>query len=80
MNLMYWKNKKNEVDFVLKYKSDYIPFEVKNSSSFTRREINDIYSFTNGNNDTNGIIITKDLQSKEKGVVSIPAHIFLLLV
>jgi len=80
MNLMYWKNKKNEVDFVLKYKSEYIPFEVKYSSSFTRREINGIYSFTNENRDTNGIVITKDLLSVEKGVVSIPAHIFLLLV
>ena len=80
MNLMYWKNKKNEADFVLKYKSEYIPFEVKYSSSFTRREIYGIYSFTNGNRDTNGIIITKDLFSIEKGVVSIPAHIFLLLV
>ena len=80
MNLMYWKNKKNEADFVLKYKSEYIPFEVKYSSSFTRREIKGIYSFTNGNRDTNGIRITKDLLSIEKGVVSIPAHIYLLLV
>lgn len=80
MNLMYWKSKKNEVDFVLKYKSDYLPFEVKYSSSFSRREINGIYSFTGGRADYNGIVLTKDLLSKEKGVVAIPTHIFLLLV
>lgn len=80
MNLMYWKSKKNEVDFVLKYKSDYLPFEVKYTSSFSRREINGIYSFTSGKNDHYGIIITRDLLSREKGVVAIPAHLFLLLI
>ncbi len=80
MNLMYWKSKKSEVDFVIKTKDEYIPLEVKYSSSFTRGEINGIYSFTSGYRDTNGIVITKDLMSDEKGVISIPAHIFLTLI
>ena len=80
MNLMYWKSKKSEVDFVIKTNAEYIPFEVKYSSSFTRGEINGIYSLTNGYRDTNGIVITRDLMSKEKGVISIPAHIFLTLI
>ncbi|MDH5200432.1 MAG: ATP-binding protein [Candidatus Bathyarchaeota archaeon] len=79
-SLMYWKSKKNEVDFVLKYKSGYLPIEVKYGSSFSRRDINGVYSFTSFNSEYRGIVITRDLLSDDKGVMAIPAHIFLMII
>jgi len=77
---MYWKSKKNEVDFVLKYVSGYLPIEVKYRSSFSRREINGVYSFTSRDSEYRGLVITRDLLSEEKGVTAIPAHIFLMII
>ena len=79
-SLMYWKSKKNEVDFVLKYVSGYLPIEVKYKSSFSRREINGVYSFTSRDSEYRGLVITRDLLSDEKGVTAIPAHIFLMII
>lgn len=80
LNLMYWKSKRNEVDFVLKFGEGYIPFEVKYSSSLSRREINGIYSFTRSQSEYKGIVITKDLLNNDKGVVALPAYILLALI
>lgn len=79
-NLMYWKSKLHEVDFVLKFGGAYLPFEVKYSSSFSRREINGIYSFTRQQPEYKGIVVTKDLLSNDKGVVALPAFILLTLI
>jgi len=79
-NLMYWKSKQNEVDFILKFGEDYLPFEVKYSSSFSRREINGIYSFTRSQSKYKGIVVTKDLLDNDKSVVALPTFILLALI
>lgn len=79
-NVMYWKSKRAEVDFVLNFNGGYLPIEVKYSSSFSRREINGVYSFTRLRSEYKGIVVTKDLLSNEKGVVALPAYVLLALV
>ena len=76
---MYWKDKRNEVDFVVKYGDDYMPFEVKYSSSFSRRDINGVYNFTKGGSKYKGIIVSKDLLDVTNGVVAVPAPVLLTL-
>ena len=78
--VMYWKDRKGEVDYILRYKDSYMPFEVKYTSSITRSEINGMYTFTRTNPMYKGIIITRDLLKAEKGVIAIPASVFLLLI
>ncbi len=78
-HVMYWKDKRNEVDFVVKYGDDYMPFEVKYSSSFSRRDINGVYNFTKGGSKYKGIIVTKDLLKVTNGVVAVPAPVLLTL-
>ena len=78
-HVMYWKDKRNEVDFVVKYGDDYLPFEVKYSSSFSRRDINGVYNFTKEGTDFKGIVVTKDLLKIENGVTAVPAPVLLTL-
>jgi len=79
-NVMYWRSKRNEVDFIIKMGEEYLPLEVKYSSSFSRRDINGVYALTRKNSPYKGIIITRDLLDNEKGVVAIPAFLFLILI
>ena len=79
-NVMYWKSKKDEVDFILKFKEAYLALEVKYSSSFSRRDINGVYSFTRSSPEYKGIIVTKDLLSNEKDVIALPAFILLTII
>jgi predicted AAA+ superfamily ATPase len=78
-HVMYWKDRRNEVDFVVKYSGDYMPFEVKYSPSFSRRDINGVYNFTKGGSNFKGIVVTKDLLGATKGVVAVPAPVLLTL-
>jgi predicted AAA+ superfamily ATPase len=79
-HLMYWKDSKSEVDFVLRYIDSYMPFEVKFVSSYGRNAINGMYNFTKSTTDYKGVVITRDLLAFDKGVVNIPASVFLLLI
>lgn len=79
-HLMYWKDSKSEVDFVLRYMDGYMPFEVKYTSSYSRSMINGMYNFTKSTPDYKGVVITRDLLAEDKGVTAVPASVFLLLI
>lgn len=79
MHVMYSKDKKSEVDFILKFDDSYIPIEVKYRSSFNRRDINGLYNFTKSQKEYSGIVLTHDLLSAEKDVTAIPTSLFLCL-
>lgn len=79
MHVMYSKDKKSEVDFVLKFDSHYIPIEVKYRSSYNRRDINGLYNFIKSQREYSGIVLTRDLLSIEKDVTAIPTSLFLCL-
>jgi hypothetical protein len=79
-NLMYWKTTKDEVDYVIKINQTYLPIEVKYTSSFSKSDINGMYTFTRSGNSYKGIVITKNLLNNEKNVMAIPAYLFLLLI
>jgi hypothetical protein len=79
MNVMYWKDSKNEVDFIVKDGDEYLPFEVKYISSFTSDEINGLYNFTKYGTENSGIVVTKDLLQRDHNVTAIPASLLTLL-
>ena len=79
LNVMYWKDKKNEVDFIVKNGGEYMPFEVKYTSSYNSDEINGLYNFTKHGTKYTGIVITKDLLKTVHNITAIPAPLLLLL-
>jgi predicted AAA+ superfamily ATPase len=79
LNVFYWKDKKNEVDFIVKDGNEYLPFEVKFSESFSSDDINGLYNFTKYGTENSGIVVTKEHLSIEHNITSIPAAILLLL-
>jgi predicted AAA+ superfamily ATPase len=80
LNVMYWKDKKNEVDFIVKSGTEYIPFEVKYAESFSSDDINGLYNFTKYGTDNSGIVITKEQLEIVYDVTAIPASLLLLLI
>jgi len=80
LNVMYWKDKKNEVDYIVKTGTEYLPFEVKYTESFSSDDINGLYNFTKYGTDNSGIVITKDQLEIVYNVIAIPASLLLLLI
>jgi predicted AAA+ superfamily ATPase len=79
LNVFYWKDKKSEVDFIVKHGKEYFPFEVKYSESFSSDDLNGLYNFTRRDTKTSGIVITKEVLKIEHNVTAIPASLLLLL-
>jgi len=80
LNVMYWKDKKNEVDYIVKNGADYLPIEVKYKDSFSSDEINGLYNFTRYGAKNSGIVVTKALLDVKHSVTAIPASLLLLLI
>jgi predicted AAA+ superfamily ATPase len=79
-HVMYWKDGKGELDFVLRYGEGFMPFEVKYTSSIDRGDLNGLYRFTRSGLGHKGIVVTRDMLKTVNGVTEVPASIFLLLV
>jgi len=79
LNVFYWKDKKNEVDYILKTGTEYIPFEVKYTESYSSDDINGLYNFTRYGTENTGIVVTKEHLGIEHNVTAIPASLLLLL-
>ncbi|MBS3176718.1 ATP-binding protein, partial [Candidatus Woesearchaeota archaeon] len=78
-SVYYWSNK-GEVDFVVKEKDDSLTsMNVSYSNEIDEREINALLTFKKQFSKTKEIIIlTKDLEKKEKGIHFIPLWKWLL--
>lgn len=79
-HVFYWKDSRGELDFVLRYGEDYMPFEVKYTSSVGRGDLNGLYRFTRNGFEYKGILVTRDVLKTVNGVTAVPASILLLLV
>ena len=79
-HVFYWKDSKGEVDFVLKQNQSYMPFEVKQTSSFSRKDVNGLYRFSRGVSDYQGVMVTRDMLMAEKSVTAVPAPLLLALI
>ncbi len=79
LNVFYWKDKKNEVDYIVKNGPEYLAFEVKYVSSFSSDDINGLYTFTRYGTENSGIVVTKEHLGIEHNVTAIPASLLLLL-
>lgn len=78
----YWREKKHEVDFVIKNRGKLVGVEVKYSREISRKDLDGLIKFMAEFN-TEGIVVTKDTMKEEtingKKVRFIPASIFLLM-
>jgi len=79
-HVMYWKDSRGEVDFVVRYGDKFMPFEVKYTSSINRVDLNGLYRFTRINGEYKGIVVTRDMLKIINGVTAVPASILLLLI
>lgn len=78
-NLFYW-SKKNEVDYVMKIKDDYIPIEVKYQNEINGSDYKGIYSFYAADSEYKGILISKHNLNIHNEISTIPIHLLLLLI
>ncbi len=80
----FWRERKNEVDFILENKMEKIPIEVKWKEKIKTKELKGILKFCEKFNSNKGIILTKDELKKEKfgstELYFIPVWIYLLFV
>lgn len=79
--MFYWKDeKKQEVDFIIKNKDNSLTaLNVSYSNKINNREINGLMKFKNNfSRAKEFIILTKDLEKKEKGIKFIPLWKWLL--
>ncbi|MCW4012001.1 MAG: DUF4143 domain-containing protein, partial [Candidatus Bathyarchaeota archaeon] len=79
LNVMYWKDKKNEVDYIVKTGNEYLAFEVKYTEKYSSDDINGLYNFTRHGTENTGIVVTKEHLGIEHTVTAIPAALLLLL-
>jgi len=79
LNVMYWKDKKNEVDYIVKTCTNYLPFEVKYTESFSSDDLNGLYNLTKQSTETHGIVVTKEHLAIEHNITAIPVSLLLLL-
>jgi len=79
--VFYWRGKRDrEVDFVLKIDGEYLPIEVKYANQIKKNDIYGLFDFIKTGKSYNGIVISKDDMETKPNYMTIPAHIFLLLV
>ena len=77
--IFYWKNK-NEVDFIIKNRDQTLEaINVSYTNELNERETKGLHEFKKEFKTKKLILITKDLEKKEKGINYVPLWKWLLL-
>ncbi|MCK4428956.1 MAG: ATP-binding protein [Candidatus Aenigmarchaeota archaeon] len=78
----FYFRENGEIDFVIKFKGDLIPIEVKYKEHITNSDLRTLLKFVEKNKCKEGIVVTKNLMKEEKvgkcKIKYIPSWVFLL--
>ena len=69
----------HEIDCILRRGPSIIPVEVKYQERISRADVRFLKRFIQENELPLGVVVTKDLFSREEGITCIPAYLFLLV-
>lgn len=77
-NQFYYKNTKNEIDFIIDRNVDIIPIDVKYKNKINSSDITNISNFIEKDkrNVNYGIVVTRDLYKMENNIYFIPYWLF----